>query len=84
MKTWSVQQAQDRFDELLETCLRDGPQIIARSGKNAAVLIPAAHWQPAAKSDKPTLKELLLTDVARFDMQITTRRRRRRISATSK
>jgi hypothetical protein len=27
MKTWSVQDAQARFSELLETCLREGPQL---------------------------------------------------------
>jgi prevent-host-death family protein len=83
MQIWSEQQAKRSFGELLETCLRDGPQIITRRGENAAILVPALQWQPVAKSDKPTLKELLLTDVARFDMQIPTRRRRRRVSASS-
>jgi prevent-host-death family protein len=78
MKTWPVQDAKARFSELLETCLREGPQLVTRRGEKAAVLIPAAQWDRLAHAAKPTLKDLLLTDVARAELQIPSRGKRRR------
>ena len=78
MKTWPVQDAKARFSELLETCLREGPQLVTRRGEKTAVLVPMAQWQRLANADKPTLKDLLLTDVGRFDLQIPPRGKKRR------
>jgi antitoxin Phd len=81
MKAWPVQDAQVRFSELLETCLREGPQLVTRRGKDAAVLVPAAQWQRLAELHKPTLKELLLTDLARTNELVPPRRKWRRTMA---
>jgi antitoxin Phd len=78
MKVWPVQDAKARFSELLETCLREGPQLVTRRGEKAAVLVPAAQWQRLAEANKPTLKELLLTDIARTDDLVPQRRKWRR------
>jgi antitoxin Phd len=78
MRAWPVQDAKARFSELLETCLRDGPQLVTRRGEKAAVLVPAAQWQRLTNLGKPTLKDLLLTDAGRFDMEIPPRGRKRR------
>jgi antitoxin Phd len=80
MKVWSAQHAQARFGELLEMCLREGPQLITRRGEKAAVLVPAAQWQRSADAGKPTLKDLLLTDVGRFELKNSTRGKKRRHS----
>jgi antitoxin Phd len=78
MKTWPVQDAKARFSELLETCLREGPQLVTRRGAEAAVLVPIAQWHELARAAKPTLKELLLSDVGRTELAIPPRGRRRR------
>jgi antitoxin Phd len=78
MKTWPVQDAKARFSELLETCLRDGPQLVTRRGEQAAVLVPVTQWRRLTSPGKPTLKDLLLTDIGRFDMQIPPRGKKRR------
>jgi prevent-host-death family protein len=78
MKSWPVQDAKARFSELLETCLRDGPQLVTRRGEEAAVLVPAAQWQRLTDTGKSTLKDLLLSDVGRFDLQIPARGKKRR------
>lgn len=78
MKAWPVQDAKARFSELLETCLREGPQLVTRRGEKAAVLVSAAQWQRLAEAGKPTLKDLLLTDSGRFDLQIPPRGKLRR------
>ena len=78
MKTWPVQDAKARFSELLDTCLRDGPQIVTRRGLEAAVLVPVAEWRRLAQTARPTLKELLLSDDARAEIPVPPRGRLRR------
>ncbi len=77
-KSWAVQDAKARFSELLETCLEDGPQLITKRGAEAAVLVPIADWRRLQQAAKPTLKELLLSDAGRFDLDIPPRGRVRR------
>lgn len=59
MRAWPVQDAKARFSEMLETCLREGPQLVTKRGADTAVLVPAADWQRLKHAAKPTLKELL-------------------------
>ena len=73
MKIWTVEDAKARFSELLETCLREGPQLVTRRGKEAAVLVPVSEWQRLTCAAKPTLKELLLTDSGRAQLRIPPR-----------
>ena len=77
MRAWPVQDAKARFSEMLETCLREG----RRSSPNAAPKLPSwcrrriggdSNAQPS-----PTLKELLLTDDARGELDIPARGGRR-------
>ena len=78
MKTWPVQDAKARFSELLDTCLKEGPQLVTRRGADAAVLVPAEQWRRIAESGRPTLKKLLLSDTARADLAVPARGRKRR------
>lgn len=78
MKSWPVQDAKARFSELLETCLKEGPQMVTKRGAGAAVLVPLKDWQQLQRSAKLTLKELLLTDDARGDLNLPRRGRLRR------
>ncbi len=78
MKSWPVQDAKSRFSQMLETCLNEGPQMITKRGVDAAVLVPAGDWRRLADSAKPTLKELLLTDSARAELNVPIRGHRRR------
>ena len=73
MSIWPVQDAKARFSELLETCLRDGPQIVTKRGAEAAVMVPVAEWRRLSQSARPSLKELLLSDRARGDIPLPKR-----------
>ena len=75
MPSWSVQDAKARFSEFLETCLAEGPQVVTRRGAETAVLVPLAEWKRLQQSARPSLKELLLSDEARFDLDIPPRGR---------
>ena len=77
MKVWPVQHAKARFAELLDTCLKEGPQLVTRRGQQAAVLVPMRQRQRLAQAAKPTLKDLLLSDIARTELQIPSHDKRR-------
>jgi prevent-host-death family protein len=83
MKTWRVQDAKARFSELLETCMVDGPQMVTRRGAEAAVLVPVEEWRRLQAAARPSLKQLLLSDVGRTDVLTPPRRgaRRRKVAA---
>lgn len=78
MKVWPVQDAKARFSEMLDACVKSGPQMITRRGAEAAVLVPAEQWQRLSNQARPTLKELLLSDEARGDLNIPPRGQQRR------
>jgi antitoxin Phd len=78
VKNWPVQDAKARFSELLETCLREGPQIVTRRGTDAAVLVPMREWQRLREAARPSLKELLLAEDARAEIPVPPRGHLRR------
>jgi antitoxin Phd len=78
MKTWPVQDAKARFSELLDTCLREGPQMVTKRGAEAAVLVPARDWQRLQQAARPTLKELLLAPSPRGELHLPKRGRLKR------
>jgi prevent-host-death family protein len=79
MKIWPVQDAKARFSEFLDACITDGPQMVTRRGVEAAVLVPIEVWQRLQASARPSLKQLLLSDIARTaDLMIPPRGRARR------
>jgi antitoxin Phd len=78
MKAWPVQDAKARFSELLETCRREGPQLVTHRGEKAAVLVPVEEWERLNKTKPMDIKEWLLTDFARTDNLIPPMRKWRR------
>jgi antitoxin Phd len=74
MKTWQAEDATSSFSELLDACLRNGPQVVTQRGVEAAVLVPIEEWRRLQRQSQPTLKELLLGDGPRFDRLVPPRR----------
>jgi prevent-host-death family protein len=77
MKSWPVQDAKARFSELLNACLREGPQTVTRRGQEAAVLVRIDDWR-RMEAARPTLKDLLLASEPRADLRLPPRKYRRR------
>lgn len=73
MKHWPVQDAKARFSEFLEASVKEGPQVVTKRGVATAVLVPFEEWQRLQKTAPRTLKELLLADEPRFDLDIPKR-----------
>ena len=41
---WTLAQAKAKFSEVIERARVDGPQVITRNGKKAAVVVSAEEW----------------------------------------
>ncbi len=78
MKEWQLQDAKARFSELLNTTLKNGPQVVTRRGIAAAVLVPIDEWRRLQDTSRPNLKALLLEPNPRFENLIPGRGRLRR------
>lgn len=71
--TWPVQDAKSRFSELLDACVSDGPQLVTRRGIDTAVIVPIAEWQRLNRAARPSLKQLLLSEQDRFELELPPR-----------
>lgn len=78
MAKWQVQDAKARFSEFLQTTLEQGPQVVTRRGREAAVLVPIAQWQSLQSGPPGGIKELLLGDGPRWQNLTPARGRLRR------
>jgi prevent-host-death family protein len=56
---WQLQEAKQRFSEVIRAVERDGPQIITRHGQDVAVIIDIAQYHRLT-TPAVDLKELLL------------------------
>lgn len=81
MRIWPVQDAKARFNEFLDACIADGPQMVTKRGTEAAVLVPVEVWKRLQATTRPSLKELLMTDTARMEIPIPARGKLRRRAA---
>ena len=78
MAVWQVQDAKARFSELLDTTLKQGPQVVTRRGVEAAVLVSVEEWRRLHQETRPGLKELLLGPGPRFENIVPPRGKLRR------
>jgi prevent-host-death family protein len=81
MRVWPVQDAKARFSELLDSCMKNGPQVVTKRGIDAAVLVPLHEWKRLQNMAKPGLKELLLDASAKGDLVLPSRGGMRRRSS---
>jgi prevent-host-death family protein len=77
-RDWSVQDAKNRFSEVVEAARRE-PQTVTKHGKPAAVLLSATEYERLRKLERlkaPTFSELLLAmpaggeDAGRLDARL--------------
>ena len=71
--SWAVQDAKARFSEFLEASVREGPQIVTRRDVETAFLVPIDEWRRLSAKPWRTLKELLLAEEPRADLELPKR-----------
>ena len=58
--TWQLQEAKNKFSQLVNQALLEGPQIVTRHGKRTVVVIPYAQFEAMGKTQTPSLASVLL------------------------
>jgi prevent-host-death family protein len=43
-KTWQLQEAKNKFSEVVECAIQEGPQTVSRRGENAVVILSCADY----------------------------------------
>lgn len=56
--TWQLQEAKQRFSEVVRQALEEGPQVVTRHGREAVIVISARHYRRLLASG-PDFKEFL-------------------------
>jgi prevent-host-death family protein len=65
---WQVQEAKQRFSEVIRAAQAGEPQIVTKHGEEVAVVIDIAEYR-RLRGDKPTFAEFLLSGpVIDFDL----------------
>jgi antitoxin Phd len=45
MRTWQLQEAKNKFSEVIDRVMAEGPQVITRHGVEVAVVMPVAGYK---------------------------------------
>ncbi|MER5644451.1 type II toxin-antitoxin system Phd/YefM family antitoxin [Streptosporangium sp. NPDC002524] len=61
MSGWQVQEAKQRFSEVVRRAVSEGPQVVTRHGEEVAVVIDIAEYR-RLKGDAPDFRQFLLAD----------------------
>ena len=62
--SWQLQEAKQKFSELVRRTLEEGPQVVTRHGEEVVVVVPAEEFR-RMNGEKPDFKEFLLSGVRR-------------------
>lgn len=58
--SWQLQEAKQRFSELVRRTLEEGPQVVTRHGEEVVVMVPVEEYRRMS-GEKPDFKEFLLS-----------------------
>ena len=67
---WQIQEAKQRFSELLRAAASEGPQIVTRHGQEIAVVIDVSEFHKM-RADTPDFKDYLRSGPGFDDIDLT-------------
>lgn len=76
--TWQLQDAKQRFSELVRRAEREGPQVVTRHGEEVVVVVPAEEYRRmsgGAGEKKMDFKQFLMSAPEGLEMIIPERPR---------
>lgn len=76
--SWQVQEAKQRFSELIRAAHADGPQVVTRHGEEIAVVIDIADYRHL-KGETTEFKDYLRSGPALEDLDVSRSTERPRI-----
>ncbi len=67
--SWQLQEAKQRFSELVRATLEDGPQVVTRHGEEVVVVVPAREYR-RPQEEAPNFADFLLDgpDISQLDL----------------
>lgn len=67
---WQLQEAKQRFSELVRRAQSEGPQVVTRHGEEVVVVVPAEEFRRMS-GQKPDFKEFLMSgpDLSVLDLE---------------
>ena len=68
--SWQLQEAKQKFSELVRRTVEEGPQTVTRHGEEIVVVVPAEEFRRLTE-DKPDFKEFLMNgpDLSILDLE---------------
>lgn len=70
--SWQLQEAKQKFSELVRRTVEEGPQTVTRHGEEIVVVVPAEEFRRLT-GDKPSFKEFLMSAPEGLEHIITER-----------
>jgi prevent-host-death family protein len=68
---WQVQEAKQRFSELIRQTLAEGPQVVTRHGQEVVVVVSAEEYRRTHPNDRPDFKEFLMSGPSFDDLDLS-------------
>jgi prevent-host-death family protein len=66
---WQVQEAKQRFSELVRRTLEEGPQVVTRHGEEVVVVVAADEYR-RSQQDRTSFKEFLMSGPSFDDLDL--------------
>ena len=66
---WQVQEAKQRFSELVRRTLEEGPQVVTRHGEEVVVVVAADEYR-RSQQVRPDFKEFLMSGPSFDDLEL--------------
>jgi len=68
---WQLQDAKNKFSNLVEKAQHNGPQIVTKHGKDAVVVLSIKEYKKLVKPKKSLVKFFQSSPLAKEDLNIT-------------
>jgi len=69
-RTWQLQEAKNKFSEVVDEAVKHGPQRITRRGKEAVVVISSEEFHRLCKAQTPLSRFFAESPLAELDLEV--------------
>lgn len=60
-RIWTMQDAENRFGEIVDRAMKDGPQLVTRRGRDAVVVVSATEFRKMTQPTESLLEFMQLS-----------------------
>ena len=70
-RVWQLQEAKNKFSEVVEQALLQGPQLVTRRGVEAVIILPYAEYRKLIASQKRLSEFFRQSPLAKTDIDLS-------------